>query len=211
MASGWDNTRLSVFASRLVKELSFENREQSDRFAIAIARPLKAEALKAAKYAFGDDLKPFKNKGVKARAYDVIEYDPRGGASVGNRFILNIYLRPAEIWAIGEWGTADHLVGLPRNYPSGRRTSSNRTPFGQLVQTAARVKKQDKAKKDKPVFLKAEGYKHPVRGPIVVRGVEAKGTIRYAFKLVNEAKGEIVYREWVKFLGKAVERANNGT
>jgi hypothetical protein len=211
MASGWDNTRISVFASRLVKELSFENRAESDRFAIAIAKPLKAEALKAAKYAFGEDLKPFKNRAVKARVFDVIEYDPRGGTGVGNRFILNIFLRPAEIWAVGEWGTSDHLVGLPRGYPAGRRTSSDRTPFGQLVQTASRVKRQDKAKKDKPVFLKAEGYKHPVRGPIVVRGVEAKGTIRYAFKLVNEAKAEIVYREWVKFVSKAVERAQNGS
>jgi len=200
----WDGVPVSIFASRLVKELSFENRDEANRFSIAIAKPLKAEALTAARIVLGADLKPFKNKGLRARVWDEIEFGPDGS----NRFILNINLVPTEAWAVGEYGTADHLIGLPRNYPRGRASSGNRNSFGQLVNTAKRVKRQETAKKkERPVFLKAPGYMHPVRGPIVVRGVPGRGLIRYAFKRVRSIQDRVVYGEWVKFVGKAVERA----
>lgn len=200
----WDGVPISIFASRLVKELSFENRDEANRFSIAIAKPLKAEALTAARIVLGNDLKPFKNKGLKARVWDEIEFGPDGS----NRFILNINLVPTEAWAVGEYGTADHLIGLPRGYPKGRSSSGNRNAFGQLVNTAKRVQRQETAKKkDRPVFLKAPGYAHPVRGPIVVRGVPGRGLIRYAFKRVRSIQDRVVYGEWVKFVGKAVERA----
>lgn len=203
----WGGTRVSIFASRLVKELSFENRSEAERFAISIVRPLKIEALQAAREIFGSDLKPFKNKGLKARVFDEIEFGPDGS----NRFILNIYLKPAEAWAIGEYGTRDHLIGLPRGYPTGRTSSGNRNAFGQLVNTAQRIKRTEaQKKKDRPVILKAPGYAHPVRGPIVVKGIAGRGAIRYAFKRVREKQTEVVAREWVKYVGKAAERAKNG-
>jgi len=41
----------------------------------------------------------------------------------------------------------------------------------------------------------------------VVRGVPGRGLIRYAFKRVRSIQDRVVYGEWVKFVGKAVERA----
>lgn len=201
----WDGVPVSIFASRLVKELSFQNRDEATRFAIGCAKPLKAEALQAARIVLGEDLKPFRNKGLRARVWDDIEFSP-GSES---RFILHIVLAPYEAWAVGEYGTADHLIGLPRSYPRGRSTGgSDRTAFGQLVNTAARVKRNQTArKKERPVYLRAPGYPHPVRGPIVVRGIPGRGLIRYAFKRVRTAQNKVVSYEWVKFVGKAVERA----
>lgn len=201
----WDGIPVSIFASRLVKELSFENRDEATRFAYGCAKPLKAEALQAARIVLGEDLKPFKNKGLKARVWDDVEFSP-GSQS---RFILHINLVPYEAWAIGEYGTADHLIGLPRSYPRGRSSGgNNRNQFGQLVNTAKRIKRNETArKKERPVYLHAPGYPHPVRGPIVVRGVPGRGLIRYAFKRVRTMQNQVVSNEWVKFVGKAVERA----
>jgi hypothetical protein len=185
--------------------MSFENRQESDRFAIAIAKPLKGEALAAARVVFGNDLKPFSNRPVKARVFDEIDYGP---GSADNRFILHIFLRPAEIWGLGEYGTYDHIVGMPGGVKGRRQQSSARlSSFGKLEQTRKRLRTN---RKTTPVFLKAPGYAHPVRGPIFVKGIPGKGLIRYAFKRVREAQGTVVAAEWDRYVARAVERANNG-
>lgn len=198
---GW-TAPISVFVARLVDDMEFRDRAEADRFAIAIARPLKKEALQAAREVFGPDLKPFRNKGLKARVWDEVEHAPPSIG--GGRFILHLYLKPAEAWAVGEYGTRDHLIGMPAGSGSRRASGpSNRTAFGELTATAKRVGRQ---RKIRPVFLRAPGYMHPVRGPIVVKGTPPKGLIRYAFKRVRNAQQEIVATEWRRYVTQSIER-----
>jgi hypothetical protein len=73
---------------------------------------LKKEVQIAAVAAFGADLKPFKNKGVKAGfGYDT---EP-----VGNGVRIVLKLRPQGVWAFGEHGAAPHLIGGGRRKKGG--------------------------------------------------------------------------------------------
>ena len=65
---------------------------------------LKKETAKAAKAAFGSDLKPWKNKTVKAGfGYDRVELRE------GLRIVIK--LRPQGVWAFGEHGAKPHRIG----------------------------------------------------------------------------------------------------
>ena len=196
---------VSIFAARLVQEMSFENRADADRFAISIARPLKAEALIAARYAFGNDLKPFSNRNVRARVFDEIDYGP--GTS-SHRFILHILLKPSEIWGVGEYGTYDHIIGVPGGIKGRRKQdTTGLSAFGQLEANRKRLKTKTKVR---PVFIKAPGYAHPVRGPIFVKGIPGKGAIKYAFMRVRRVQQQVVSDQWDNFVAGAVRRANSG-
>jgi len=73
---------------------------------------LKKEVQIAAVAAFGADLKPWKNKNVKAGfGYDR-EPSPRGLKIV-------VKLRPQGVWAFGEHGAAPHLIGGGRRKKGG--------------------------------------------------------------------------------------------
>lgn len=198
---GWKTPPFSVRLGNLIQGAQLANRAEAEKFAIACAKPLKAEAMKAVAKVYGPDLRPFKDKKVKARAYDEIEYAPP--TATGGGFKLHIFLKPGEIWAVGEWGTYDHLIGMPKGSSGAKakRSNSNLSAFGQLQQ-AAKVKK----KKQTPVFIKAPGYAHPVRGPIVVRGMPPRGLIKYAFKLMRSAQGEVVSREWDRYISAQVRK-----
>ena len=65
---------------------------------------LEKEAKAAAVAAFGSDLRPFKNRNVRAD----VAYD---GESTGHGRRLDVGLRPAGVWVFGEEGAAPHLIG----------------------------------------------------------------------------------------------------
>ena len=200
---GYTTQPLSVSIGRMINGAKLANTAEAERFALKVAKPLKAEALKAAAKVFGSDLKPFKNRNVRARVFDEIIYT-KPTASQFSGFKLIIFLKPAEIWAVGEWGTYDHLVGMPKGYGAGRSMNNGYTSFGQLNATAKRVSKKKKAK---PVFLNAPGYMHPVRGPIVVKGIEGRGAIKYAFKLVRQAETEVVSTAWRNYMSDIIRKS----
>lgn len=204
---GWTTPPYSVRIGNLIKGAQLADRAEAERFAIRCAKPLKAEAMKAAAKVFGTDLKPFKNKGLKARTYDEIIYAPP--TATGGGFLLKIYLRPGEAWAIGEWGTYDHLVGVPRGISgrsrAGRRgATQNLSAFGEISLAA---KRSNKANKRSTVYLKAPGYAHPVRGPIVVKGMPPRGAIKYAWKLMSAKREEVVRSEWDRYVANILRKS----
>lgn len=207
---GWSTPPFSVSIGRIIKGAKFEDKSEATAFAVPIARVLKAEALKAAIAVFGADLKPFSNKAAKVRVYDEIEYEKPH--AYGGGFKLHLFLKPGELWAIGEWGTYDHLIGMPKGYGSGRSTGGKAqlSAFGQIeaqrkrqrrIQTRAdRAYKTVNGKK----ALKAPGYAHPVKGPIFVKGIKPRGAIKYAFKLVHAIEEETVNNAWQAYMTKQI-------
>lgn len=207
---GWTTPPLQVKIGNIIKGAKLENKSDAVAFAVPIAKVLKAEAVKAGVAVFGADLKPFANKGVKVRAYDEIEYEKPH--AYGGGFNLHIFLKPGELWAIGEWGTYDHLIGMPKGYGSGRKTGGNSqlSAFGKLeaqrkrqrtlTNRAARPYETVNGKK----ALKAPGYGHPVKGPIFVKGMPPRGAIKYAFKLVRQKQDEVVNDAWRYYMVKQI-------
>ena len=65
---------------------------------------LEKEAKAAAVTAFGSDLRPFKNRNVRAD----VAYD---GESTGHGRRVDVGLRPAGVWVFGEEGAGPHLIG----------------------------------------------------------------------------------------------------
>jgi len=210
---GWTTPPLQVKIGNIIKGAKFEDKSAATAFAVPIARVLKAEAIKAGIAVFGADLKPFSNKAVKVRAYDEIEYEKP--TATGGGFNLYIFLKPGELWAIGQWGTYDHLIGMPKGYGSGRKTGGKAqlSAFGQLEAQRKRQRKIEK-RSDRAYqtvngkkALKAPGYAHPVKGPIFVKGMPPRGAIKYAFKLVREIQTEVVGDAWQKYIVKEIMKS----
>ena len=210
---GWTTPPLQVKIGNIIKGAKFEDKSAATAFAVPIARVLKAEAIKAGIAVFGADLKPFANKAVKVRAYDEIEYEKP--TATGGGFNLYIFLKPGELWAIGQWGTYDHLIGMPKGYGSGRKTGGKAqlSAFGQLEAQRKRQRKIEK-RSDRAYqtvngkkALKAPGYAHPVKGPIFVKGMPPRGAIKYAFKLVREIQTEVVGDAWQKYIVKEIMKS----
>lgn len=207
---GWTTPPLQVKIGNIIKGAKFEDKSAATAFAVPIARALKAEAIKAGIAVFGADLKPFSNKAVKVRAFDEIEYEKP--TATGGGFNLYIFLKPGELWAIGQWGTYDHLIGMPKGYGSGRKTGGKAqlSAFGQLE---AQRKRQSKLSKrsSRPYetingkkALKAPGYAHPVKGPIFVKGMPPRGAIKYAFKRVRDVQNFHVNYAWTQYITKTI-------
>lgn len=209
---GWTTPPLQVKIGNILKGAKFEDKSAATAFAVPIARTLKAEVLIAAIAVFGADLKPFANKGVKVRAYDEIEYEKP--TATGGGFNLYIFLKPGELWAIGQWGTYDHLIGMPKGYGSGRRTGNAQlSAFGQLEAQRKRQRKIEK-RSDRAYqtvngkkALKAPGYAHPVKGPIFVKGMPAHGLIKYAFKRVRDVQNKVVNDAWTQYMTKEIMKS----
>jgi hypothetical protein len=207
---GWTTPPLQVKIGNIIKGAKFEDKSAATAFAVPIARVLKAEALKAGIAVFGADLKPFSNKAVKVRVFDEIEYEKP--TATGGGFNLYIFLKPGELWAIGQWGTYDHLIGMPKGYGSGRRTGGKAqlSAFGQLEAQRKRQRKIEK-RSDRAYqtvngkkALKAPGYAHPVKGPIFVKGMPPRGAIKYAFKRVRDVQNFHVNYAWTQYITKTI-------
>jgi len=207
---GWTTPPLKIRIGNIIKGAKFEDKSAATAFAVPIAKTLKAEALKAGIAVFGSDLRPFANKGVKVRVYDEIQYEQP--TATGGGFNLWIFLKPGELWAIGEWGTYDHLIGMPKGYGSGRSTGGKAqlSAFGQLEAQRKRQRRiatrADRAYQtvNGKKALKAPGYAHPVKGPIFVKGIKPRGAIKYAFKLVGQKEYEVVNDAWQKYMVKEI-------
>lgn len=207
---GWTTPPLQVKIGNIIKGAKFEDKSAATAFAVPIARALKAEALKAGIAVFGADLKPFSNKAVKVRVFDEIEYEQP--TATGGGFNLYIFLKPGELWAIGQWGTYDHLIGMPKGYGSGRKTGGKAqlSAFGQLEAQRKRQRKIEK-RSDRAYqtvngkkALKAPGYAHPVKGPIFVKGMPPRGAIKYAFKRVRDVQNFHVNYAWTQYITKTI-------
>ena len=207
---GWTTPPLKVRIGNMIKGAKFEDKSAATEFAIPIAKALKGQALKAGYAVFGSDLKPFANKGVKVRVYDEIQYEQP--TATGGGFNIWIFLKPGELWAIGEWGTYDHLIGMPKGYGSGRSTGGKAqlSAFGQLEAQRKRQRRiatrADRAYQtvNGKKALKAPGYAHPVKGPIFVKGIKPRGAIKYAFKLVHDAEQFHVNYAWTQYMKKTI-------
>lgn len=144
----------------------------AERFSRTVGPVLKREVAIAARAAFGSDLRPFARKGARAGfGYD-LESAPRGVRLV-------FKLRPAGVWAFGESGAGEHLVGGGRNF---RRGASYRSSNRARAKNAGRNVR----------YVKGAGYAHPVQGPVLHPGTKGKGAIRYAFKRVRQAQRDAV-------------------
>lgn len=207
---GWSTPPLQVKIGNIIKGAQLKDKSDATAFAVPIAKVLKAEALKAGIAVFGGDLKPFSNKSVKVRVFDEVEYEKP--TATGGGFNLWIYLKPGELWAIGQWGTYDHLIGMPKGYGSGRSTGGKAqlSAFGALEAQRKRQRRiqsrSDRAYQttNGKKALKAPGYAHPVKGPIFVKGMPPRGAIGYAFKLVRQKQTEVVSDAWTKYMTKTI-------
>lgn len=144
----------------------------AEKYARVTGPRLKREVESAARAAFGNDLKPWAKKSVRARyGYDV----KTGSAGV----LLEFNLRPAGVWAFGESGAGPHLIGGGRNF---RRGAGYRSSNRARARTGGGNRK----------YVKAAGYGHPVLAPVLHPGTKGVGAIRYAFKRVRAEQRDAV-------------------